>query len=80
MAVILQGRHAAILADYDRRRMIAYEQAQWIALAVNNPKKLGAFKPIARDRAEAPVPDERQRMVDDAKVRGWFISMSMRAH
>lgn len=76
----MRGRQAAILADHDRRRMIAYEQAQWIAIAINAPKKLGEFRPVARARVADATPDERQRLIDDAKVRGWFISMSMRAH
>lgn len=74
MAVILRGRYAAILDQFDRDRMVAYEQAQWIALGFNG--KIPPFEP----RAEVEkVEDERQRLVGNAKVRGWFISQALRS-
>lgn len=57
--------------------MVAYEQAQWISFAVHDPKNLPAFQSLARPETGK---EDAQRAVDDAKVRGWFIAMSMRAH
>ena len=73
----MRGRNAATLAEVDRQRMVAYELAQWIGIAFHDPKRLPPFKLTAINHIETD--DERQRLVDDAKVRGWFISMSMAA-
>jgi hypothetical protein len=75
MDVVLRGRHAFIVAEHHRRRVVAYEQAQWMAFAFHDPKHM----PKLQTMAEAAA-DTAQAAVDDAKVRGWFIAMSMREH
>lgn len=74
MATILRGRHAFIRAEHERRRMAAYEQARWVAFAFHDPKHMPDFEPLGTSRGAA------QAAVNDAKVRGWFISMAMRKH
>ncbi|HMR51184.1 MAG TPA: hypothetical protein PKA33_01735 [Amaricoccus sp.] len=57
--------------------MVAYEQAQWMAHAFHDPQNMPAFVPLA---GATTGTEDAQRAVDDAKVRGWFIAMSMRKH
>jgi hypothetical protein len=77
MDTILRGRRAFIRSEQDRRRMVAYEQARWLGFAFHDPKNMPAFEPLAPPAAGAA---SAQATVDDAKVRGWFIAMSMRPH
>jgi hypothetical protein len=77
MGAIMRGRHAFIRAEHDRRRMVAYEQARWVAFAFHDPKNLPDFKALATPAEDAKA---AQAELDDARVRGWFIAMSMREH
>lgn len=77
MAVILRGRNEAILAEFDRQRAVAYEQAQWFAIAVNDPRKLPAFETRSRPEPERDVIDQQ---VANAKLRGWFMARSRRVN
>ena len=61
---------------HDRARMVAYEQAGWVAFAFHQPKKMPAFVPMDK----ATDARETQASVDDAKVRGWFLALSLRAN
>jgi len=74
MAVVVRGRRAAIREAHERARMVAYETAQWVAYAFHEPKRMPKFKLMTADTTV----DERQQMVDDAQVRGWFIAMSLK--
>lgn len=84
MAQILRGRHAAILDEQDRLRMVAYEQARWLAFAINDPTHMPKFQALAQAREGHALAGAHkghasaQAAVDEAKVRGWFIKMSMR--
>jgi hypothetical protein len=70
----LRGRYACIRAEQDRLRMVAYEQAQWIAFAFHDPSNPPKFRSLSDTvRADA---DDRQRMVDNEKVRAWFLARS----
>lgn len=77
MATILRGRQAFLRGEHDRRRMVAYEQARWLGFAFHDPKNMPSFETLA---APAKGAADAQAAVDDAKVRGWFIAMSMRPH
>lgn len=68
------GRTAYLKAVHERARMVAWEQANWIAVAVHDPKNLPPFKTLEAGQAET------NQAVNDAKVRGWFIAQSMRQH
>ena len=72
----MHARRQMIRDAHDRARAVAYEQAGWVAFAFHDPQKMPAFVPLD----QATDARETQAAVDDAKVRGWFISMSMRAH
>jgi hypothetical protein len=70
----MRGRNVAMREDQDRLRMVAYEQAQWIAFAFHDPNNPPKFRPLSETaRADA---DARQRMVDNEKVRAWFLARS----
>jgi hypothetical protein len=81
MHTIMRGRVAAITAAQDRARMVAYEMARWIGFAFHNPRHMPDFKPLVQTKPEvAGEAAARQALVDDAKVRGWFISKATRMH
>jgi hypothetical protein len=70
----LRGRYAAIRAEQDRQRIVGYELAQWIAFAFHEPKNMPKFRSLSETvRADA---EAAQRLIDDAKVRGWFMARS----
>lgn len=77
MAAIIRGKHAERMAELDMLRMVAYEQAQLIAYAFHDPKKMPKF--VARAKAEVSEVDPMEYTVNDARVRGWFIGMSMQS-
>ena len=54
--------------------MVAYETARWVAFAFHDPKNMPTFSLSTVER-----PKENTE-INDAKVRGWFIAMSMRKH
>lgn len=74
VSAVTAGRMACIKAAHDRSRMVAWEQANWIAYAMHDPKNLPPFKTLEAGQTEA---DEA---VNDARVRGWFIAQAMRKH
>lgn len=71
----MAGRAAFIKAEHERARMVAWEQAHWIAYAVHDPKNIPSFKTMAEGKAA-----EAEQAMNDAKVRGWFIAQAMRVH
>lgn len=60
------------MREYDESRYLNFELAQLVAFAYHDPKNMPSFSTSADDASEA------KSAVDEAKVRGFFISMAMK--
>jgi hypothetical protein len=66
----MRGRMAEIRSTQDRQRMVVHELATLVAFAFHDPKHIPEFRSLG----EKPKVDDRQRLVNDAKVRAWFMA------
>jgi len=66
---VAKGHDENLRAVTDAHRAVAYEQAQWIAIAVRDPKQMPKFKPLKRS-GPSKIPKEIQTDL----VRAFFMS------
>lgn len=67
IAVIIEGKDKAILADHEARRILAHEQAVLIHFATLNPKKMPKYEPLKKG-------GKLSNEVQTEMVRAWFMS------
>jgi hypothetical protein len=66
---------AAIRSTQDRQRMVVHELATLIAFAFHDPKHIPEFRALTGgEKSKVDAVDDRQRLVNDAKVRAWFMA------